>query len=214
MGKEYVVRAGDCAASIAFDHGLHPNTIWRHAENQVLREKRQTGTVLMEGDRVFVPDRTLKEVAKATDAQHRFVRLGVPETVSIRFLDENDRPRAGLKYVLKIDADWREGKTDGEGCVRAAIPPNAQNGSIKLYGAAEVPEEYVLKLGHLPPITELAGVQTRLTSLGYACKSDDGEFGELTAHSIRRFQEDHDLPTPNGELDEPTRARLKTAYGA
>ena len=54
---QHKVAQGDCIESIAAKHGLEPDTIWEHANNASLREKRNGNSfALFPGDVLFVPD--------------------------------------------------------------------------------------------------------------------------------------------------------------
>lgn len=215
MSKQHFVREGDCISSIAFNYGFHPETLWNHPQNAELRTVRKEGTVLKKGDVVFVPDRTIKRLTKATEAKHVFRRKAVPEMLQIRFLDEEDQPRSGCSYTLNIDGDLRDGKTDREGFLKVSIPPNAVRAHLILYTNYKngEKEEYDFKLGALQPITELIGIQSRLSHLGYSCENESGTVGELTFAAIRSFQIDHRLPA-TGEIDEQTRNKIQEVYGA
>lgn len=215
MSREYIVSKGDCITSIAFKHGFHPATIWNHSENSALREERKEGTVLSDGDRVFIPDLQIKQVSKSTEAQHVFRRKGIPETLRIRFLDEAGKPRSSRRYILNIDGKWSEGKTDSDGYVKASITPSAVRAHLLLYENPESnePEEYNFNLGYLQPITEAAGIRSRLTHLGYPCGSEQGEIEELTRAAVIAFQTDNNLEA-SGELNDQTRNKIKDTYGS
>lgn len=211
MSREHTIRAGESIPSLAFENGFFPATLWNHPNNAALRQKREVGTVLKEGDAVFIPDLTVKEVNKPTDAEHVFRRKGFPEKLRIRFLDDKNNPRGGRRYVLTIDGSIREGKTDGEGFLTEPIFPNAVRAKLVLY-EQESEENYELQLAQLQPVTELAGVQARLSHLGYFCHGEE-VLGELTRACLLAFQNDHKLE-PTGEADEKTRELLKRIYGA
>jgi N-acetylmuramoyl-L-alanine amidase len=55
VAKKHVVREGECLASIAFENGFFPDTIWRHADNSALKERRENPNVLQPGDVLFIP---------------------------------------------------------------------------------------------------------------------------------------------------------------
>jgi hypothetical protein len=214
MSKQHTVREGDCISSIAFKYGFHPNTLWEHPENAGLREKRKEATVLLEGDVVFIPDLTIKQVTKPTEAKHVFKRKAIPDMLQIRFLDEDNKPRAGRIYNIIIDGSLRRGETDNDGFVKEPIPPNAVRAHLILYENFEKNEreEYDFSLGYLQPITELAGIQARLASLGYPTFGED-TLGEQTRQSISNFQTNFNME-PTGELDDQTRSKIKEVYGA
>lgn len=211
MPKQYIVREGDSISSIAFENGFYPNTIWEHPENARLRQERTVGTCLKEGDVVFIPDLQRKTVSKSTEAEHVFRVKGTPEKMKIRFLDEKSEPRSGRRYVISIDGSLREGKTDGDGFVSEYIPPASVNVKLTIFEDG-FEDEYNLKVGYLAPITEISGVLTRLSHLGYPVAGEEESEGQMQ-NSLVEFQKDYGLD-PSGKLDLPTRNKIKEVYGA
>lgn len=206
----YVVRAGDCIESIAYKHGLFWETIWNHPNNQELRAANRDPNALLPGDRVFVPEIQSKKEAGETKLRHRFRRKGVPSKLRIAFKDEDDKPRAGIPYVLEIDGVLISGKTNDAGVVEHSISPDAKTGKLILK-CEDGKEEYELKLGHIDPIDEVSGVKERLTNLGFECGPWDGEFGPVLEEAIRAFQKKYGL-TITGELDEQTLQTLESEH--
>jgi len=208
MAKTHVVKEGECIASIAFDHGFFPATVWNHPGNAGLREVRKLATVLRPGDSVHVPDLQRKEMAIASGARHRFRRKGVPERLQLRFVDHRGKPRASLTYELEIDGAVRTGTTGDDGGVREYVPPDARRGTITLIDQRGRHEHFQLQLGHLAPATEPTGASARLAQLGYACDDD-----AAMAASLRLFQREHGLSV-TGENDPATQAKLVEVFGA
>lgn len=206
MPKEHKVKQGECIASIAFEHGFHPDTLWDHADNASLRSQRDSGYVLLEGDLVHVPDLRLREVQAATGRVHRFRRRGVPEKLKIQLLDV-DRPRANLAYVLEMDGKRIEGTTDAEGRLEHWIPASAKSGRLILGEN----ESFDLQLGHLEPVTTEAGARARLKNLGFLDRED------ADAEDLRRgvlfFQKRQELDA-TGALDAPTQQKLLSLHGS
>ncbi|MBP9182612.1 MAG: hypothetical protein KBF78_05735 [Fuscovulum sp.] len=187
MPKQHNIRDGDCVASVAFENGFLPETVWNHPENAVLRETRQSGNVLAPGDILHVPDIDPAEAQKPGDKRHRFRRRGVPERLQIRLLDVLERPRAGLGYRLEVAGALHETVTDGDGWVRHPIPPDAAKAVLTL----ETGEVYEIDLGHLPPHDSIRGVQHRLRNLGHSCGDDPPEaIDEATRSAIAAFLND------------------------
>jgi len=89
---DYVIRAGDCIASIAFEHGLFWETVWNDPGNTELRTSRKTPYVLLPGDRVTIPELRERQESRPTDQLHRFVRKGVPVIVKIKILESPPPP--------------------------------------------------------------------------------------------------------------------------
>ena len=208
----YEVKQGDCIESIAMDHGLFWQTIWNHPDNLDLKNARKNPNVLREGDKVFVPDLRPKQESGATEQRHKFKRKGVPSKISIILKDEKGQPRPNLDYVLEIDGQLSQGKTDAAGRLQHPIPPNAQRGKI-IIGTGPGKEEYALQLGHLDPITEISGVQARLKNLGFDCGQADGALNDETRQAIRNFQAKCNLQE-TGEPDQATRDKLQQEHGS
>jgi len=207
--KKYTVRQGDCISSIAFKYGLFPDTIWNDSKNNKLKQDRKDPNVLLPGDEVYIRDKEEKEESCSSEKKHRFKRKGVPERLRIQFMDEEDKPRSNESYTLEIDGDLSESKTDKDGKVEIWIPPNAKKGKITFPDSGE---EYELELGELDPVTEITGVQARLSNLGFYEGEVDGKMCEELEQAIRDFQENKGLET-TGKLDESFRQKLEKVYG-
>jgi N-acetylmuramoyl-L-alanine amidase len=160
----YVVLQGDCIASIAYTHGLHPDTIWEHPANKALKDKRKSGYVLEPGDELTIPAIRRRDERRAVDKRHRFKRRGVPEKLKLQFL-EDDEPRAGATYVLEIEGKKvAAGKLDAEGRLEHWIAPDARRGLVTL---DDGDEEVELWLGYLNPADDDEGKRDRLFNLGF-----------------------------------------------
>ncbi len=211
VGKgDYVVKAGDCIPSIAFEHGLFWKTVWDHPDNQELKEIRKDPNVLLPGDRVIVPPLRNKEEPSQTEQRHRFRLKGVPERLRVVFKIEN-KPRENECYRLIVDnGQVQEGTLDADGLLDVAIPPNAKKVHV-IVGEGIQEREHIFKIGHVDPISELSGVQGRLGNLGYPREwgtASDEEFRS----TLLSFQQDHGLEA-TGELDDATRDALRQAHG-
>lgn len=202
----HVVRAGESVVSLAEQHGMSAPTIWGAAENEELRASRPDMNTLMPGDELFIPDRRMEPIHVITDARHRFRRKGIPAYFRIQLYDFGE-PRANQVFRLVIDGGPTiEGTSDGDGVVKAQLSPQVRSGRLTIGE-----DEFVVELlfGHLDPISEISGVQQRLTNLGYDCGSADGELDSRTVAALRAFQlaQHHHLEV-TGELDDDTLARI------
>jgi hypothetical protein len=111
---EYYVAEGDCIESIAFARGIPWTRIWDHPENAALKEARRDPNILLPGDRLFVPDPELKNVAAATDKRHKFRRMGAASRLRIRIVE----------WMWENAGEARDGSpADGD------APPDAQSGA-------------------------------------------------------------------------------------
>lgn len=208
----YVVKLGECIASIAYEHGHFWQTILNHPANRELKDARRNYHVLLPGDRLTVPPICLKEESAVTDKRHFYRLKGSSEVFQLRLLDVDEQPRANLQYILVIGQRTFTGTTDDQGQLRHSIPPNARRGRLIL-GSGQDTEEIELRLGDLNPTHAISGAQARLTNLGFDCGPIDGIFGPLTRNAIKRFQKAAGLP-PTGELDAPTMQELEAKYGS
>ena len=204
--RKYTVKQGDCISNIAFKYGFFPDTIWNDSKNNKLRQDRKDPNVLKPGDQVYIRDKEEKEEACPAEKRHRFKRKGVPETLRIRFLDEDGKPRDGLSYTLDIDGMILKGKTGSDGVLEEQIPPDAKKAVLTL-GTGDKQEVMEFDVGRLDPVTEITGVQGRLNNLGYNCGDEYGVLGEKTRRALSQFQADHDLKV-TGEPDDRTRKTL------
>ena len=210
MGSgSYEVQQGDCISSIATAHGFFWETLWNHAENAELKRKRVDPNVLLEGDRVHIPELTIKEESRATEKRHRFRKKGEPAKLRLRLLDAQNRPRANLRYRLLIEGSWKEGTTDGDGKLEHPIPPTARQAVLEIRGEGSLP----LDLGGLDPVESISGVQQRLRNLGYDCGAGEGEWNEESQGAMKRFQESQGL-TVTGDPDQASRDKLVQVHGS
>lgn len=208
----YVVRAGDCTASIGRQFGLPWKTIWDHPANAELKRLREDPGVLQPGDVVEVPERQRRYEQARTGTSARFVLTLPPVELRLR-LQASGVARSGKDYVLELeDGSLREGKTDGDGCVIEQVPASARRVTVRMEIPGMGKEEYVVKLGHLDPISDVRGLQQRLTNVGFQC-SVTGELDGDTGHALALFQEQEGLEV-SGAPDDATRSRLLEVHGA
>ncbi len=201
------IGTGDSIPSLARSHGFFWETLWNHAENAALKEKRSDPNLLAAGDRVFIPERTTKWEPAGTEERHRFKLLGDP----VRFVLQLRRfgePRKNEPYVLRVGRELIEGTTDGQGKLETFIPGDAKSALLLLRGGAE---KTPLRISRLDPVTELSGVQQRLLNLGYDCRSESGKLDPATQNALRRFQAAQELEV-TGEPDAATQAQLEKLH--
>jgi Putative peptidoglycan binding domain len=198
----YTILQGDCLSSLAERFGFLPNTIWNHGENAGLKTKRKDPNVLCPGDVLFIPEKTVKEVSKPTDATHSFVKKNAKAKLKLRLMD-GDKPRANIPYELNIDGNFLNGTTDGDGYLEQSIPPGAQKGRL-LVGNGPTKDLHEFCFGTVDPVETDSGVSGRLRDLGYSV--DD-----MTA-AVRAFQQERALDV-TGQMDDTTRAKLQKVFG-
>ena len=199
-------------ASIAFEHGFLPDTLWNLPQNAKLKSGRTDQRVLLPGDRVHIPKIRVRYEACQTDEKHIFVKHCVTETLRIVLWDEDGNPRPDLNYVLTIDKKIvKSDVTPANGLIVAAIAPNARSGRLTVNGE-EAEEVFLLQLGGMDPISSATGVQGRLNNLGFYCGAVDGIIGPHTRGAISEFQASQNL-TVTGEMDDDTRKALARVHG-
>ena len=200
-------------ASIAAKHRFEWETLWNLPENGDLKIARNDPYVLFPGDKVFIPNIRVQNIACPTDERHHFVKKSKREQLRIVLTDEDDKPITGESYVLEIDGQTRlEGQTDSSGAIQETIPPDAVKGRL-LVGEGDAQCEYFIGLGRIDPVEKLSGAQGRLLNLGYYEGVVDGKPGPLTTSALLRFQEKYDL-TPTGKNDDVTQAKLKELFAS
>jgi N-acetylmuramoyl-L-alanine amidase len=210
---DHTVKQGDCIESIAKQHGYFWQTLWNHPRNAALKQSRKDPDVLFPGDVVHIPKKTEKLEPGETEQRHRFRCKGVPSKLRITLKDESDKPRTDLPYTLEIDGQTFSGTTDSEGGLQHSIPPNAKRGKLTVRPPEEEEEGYNLQLGHMDPVTEISGVQARLSNLGFECGQINGALSRMTQEGIRAFQAKHGLEI-TGRPDEATEQKLKEEHGS
>jgi len=206
---DYIVKEGDCISSIAVESGHVWTTIWEDPANSELRQVRENPNTLLPDDRVTIPPLRRKDEPGETEMHHRFRHRGAPEMLRIRLVDEFNEPCTNVPYILIVDGDQRQGTTNADGELQERIAANAREAQLLLDNDDEV---ITLHLGHLHPITEISGVQARLSNLGFNCGPVTGELNERTRDAIKEFQT-HCSLRPTGRLDEQTRDALAERYG-
>jgi hypothetical protein len=221
---DYTVQQGDCMSSIAYENGFLWKTLWNLPENAALKAKRKNPNVLLAGDIVYIPDLRVKQEPRPTDAQHQFVKLGVPEKLNMKLLDKNHKPRPNVDYILVVDGVLRKGKTDGSGRITEPIPPNAKKGKLTFAAPPDVdatgkpipskPKNQVmtLQLGHLNPISEVSGLKARLANLGFYNGPIDENLDDIAKAAIGAFQARQGIRVTSA-ADAATQQQLQGLHG-
>jgi N-acetylmuramoyl-L-alanine amidase len=205
------VKQGESLASVADLYGFFWDTLWNHPNNARLRESRQNPNVLMARDRVFIPEKTPKEEAGDTGKVHTFQLKGVPVRLNFRLLDEEDQPRAGLRYTLSLDGrQVAAGVTPDDGLISALISPKAKTAELVLR-APDGDETHTFDVGHLKPVEYTSGVQARLKNLGLYQGDPTGQIDQATERAIRMFQQLEGLQV-TGQPDEGTKQALRQRH--
>jgi N-acetylmuramoyl-L-alanine amidase len=215
MPTEHIVRQGDCLSSLAKQYGFTDwRTIYNDGLNSAFRNTRPDPSVLLPGDRLYIPDKKIKNESCQTTMVHTF-QLAKNETrLRIIVRDIDGQPLAGKKYKLTVEGEVHEGVLPNDALLDQPIPADAMQGELKVWveeNFPNSPDTWALKLGHLDPVEALTGVQARLNNLGYDCGPVDAVNGPRTKAAVKAFQKAHGLdvdgiPGPN------TQAALKAEY--
>ncbi len=212
MPTTHQVQQGECLVSIAESYGFFWETLWNLPANKAIRDTRRDPTVLLPGDVVTIPEKTIKEYVRPTGARHTFRVKNVPAKFNLRLLDEGGKARSGLAFVLLVDGVEITGTTDGDGWVRASIAPTARSGTLKVTEQESGEEEsYEVELGHLDPVDTIAGAQARMKQMGAYYGVVTGTMSLPFVASLKAFQTSQGL-TPTGELDASTQAALRETH--
>jgi hypothetical protein len=123
---------------------------------------------------------------------------------SIRFLDYNGRPMAGMKCMLdwgpQTGAKGIPGTTDAHGIVKFTVPTHAATRRlagvihIEAFPGAKVLDFDVIMLAQLPAGDQAQGVKPRLANLGYLMENPKGttlsgaDFADAAIRALERFR--------------------------
>lgn len=231
MGEVYEVKQGDYLSKIAKDHGFSDwRTIYDDLQNTDFRKLRPNPNVICPGDRVYIPDRKVKTVVVRTGVTHKFVIKTARAGISILLKDINGEPVAIKKYELTCGSETfirihNQSRTQpnfdpanlSRGVVRELFRSPPTEGVLKVWLAdesASTPDyQCIVNVGHLDPVTEVKGIQARLSNLGFLCGKVDGQLGPKTQQALRAFQQRHGLDV-TGNPDAATQSQIEKAHGA
>jgi hypothetical protein len=217
VGKTVVAKDGDCVLSIAKAAGFADwHKVYDAPENESLRKKRPDPSTLCAGDRVFIPDFEALTVTLHAAGAYTIHTKSILAEVDLCLNDPSGNPYAKLSWELKVKDRLYKGTTDAEGTVKQKVPADALEGVLTLYLDAKKKKKktWTIDIGGIAPINTDAGVQGRLSNLGYDCGADEkGKLGKGTEGAIHNFQNDHGLE-PTGKLDDATRAKIQEVHNS
>lgn len=207
------VRQGETVIGLAEENALKDwKAILDRPENAELRKKRSDPGILMPGDRLFIPNRVLREHPSPVDAHHKFVKKAPAAYLRVAIKDAEGTPYAGKRYELTVAGKTVSGQLGADGLLEEPVPASATRGELKLWTqeGAE-PEIWSLELGSMDPLDEVSGVQARLENLGFDCGGVSGSLNDRTRAAVRSFQWLVGLEM-SGEIDDALRQKLAAYY--
>jgi hypothetical protein len=221
MSSEHVVRENEHAPGIAARNGFSSfKTLWHHPRNAELRKLRQNPNVLFAGDRLFIPDREVKEEARATDLRHRFVLATELLELHVRIFDHGFRSLRGAA-TLAVGLEKTQMAQKGE-VFEAPLRPDVES-AVLAFPISETERQrrsIPVEPGRLDPIDTLPGQQQRLNNLGYFAgfartRATDPKQVDLQFRwAVEEFQCDHMGPSQvDGVLGPRTLKKLQEVYG-
>ena len=189
MSKTHFVAQGEHLSKIAHAYGFaDAHTIWDAPENKGLKDQRKNPNILYPGDKVFIPDKELREESGATEKTHQFERQGKKLLLRIQLLDFKNKPAEGHVCTLTVEGNSQEIKTKSDGMLEEEIAADHGAGKVLDRGRFDpkqpfqAPLEIPLKIGHLDPEDKISGQIARLNNMGYNA-------GELPDHSLTADEE-------------------------
>ena len=219
MPHIHTVKQGECLTTISQKYGFgNPSTIYDHADNAELRKKRPNKDILAPGDKVVIPDKSVKSVPTQTDEAMNLTIQNSKRVIRMKLLDESMSPLAGEKYELGVIGGVIKGTTDGSGILEEELPTKVFSGLLY------IPRNNLmlsLSIGTLDPTRNVetgepvvAGVQARLNNMGFNAGKVDSKLGPKTEAAIIAFQKKvMKIKTPIGKLDTKTIDTLESQHG-
>lgn len=216
MSTIHVVKQGDCLYRIAKQYGFADwRTIYDHADNEAFRSKRPNPNVIYPGDELAIPDKDIKQVSLPTTAKHKLTVKRPKVMLRVELRNELDEPLAGKQFELKFGEQLYEGSTDGAGILEAKVQAHEEVGELTVWGSSDREAErwfWNIRVGHLDPVAELAGVRQRLNNLGFYCEPKGAAVDESLRFAVKGFQRIAGIE-PTGEVDDATRGKLVELHG-
>src|SRR5688500_7771226 len=132
MAKLHIVEQGECLSAIAKSYGFSDwRIIYDHPDNAEFKKLRPDPNILYPGDRLIVPDKSLKEAGCPTEKQHVF-KVRKPDAVLRLVIIEQGERLKNTRYELEFEGKKIEGKTDSEGKLEAKLPVETRRVEIKI----------------------------------------------------------------------------------
>jgi N-acetylmuramoyl-L-alanine amidase len=220
MANHTVVQ-GEYLSGIAKKYGFSSyKVIWDHAQNAELKKQRQNPNVIFPGDRLFIPEKSSKEVSANTAQRHRFVLKAEKLKLRLVLEDLYEKPIDNAQCELRVENEIFSLKTDGKGKIEKDIKPGARNATLTIKDPQTPAHEVQIpiKIGDMDPVDKESGQKARLNNLGYFAeplqskKEDEKGNKALFLSAVEEFQCDHGLVV-DGKCGPATQAKLKQVHG-
>lgn len=215
MSQVHTVKQGECLARIVKEYGFRDwQKIFDHPKNKEFKEKRSSPNILMPGDKIFIPDKEVKEEDISAGKKYKIKIKTKPIKLRLELRDNTSKPLRNKKYSLRFQRATLEGKTNDNGLLEQEIQPDDEEGELIIWldnDASDKSMIFKINVGHLDPIEEISGIQGRLNNLGYKCGEPNGELDERTREALKVFQLSVGIE-PTGEIDDDTRLLLREQY--
>jgi hypothetical protein len=194
MSSIHVVVDGEHLPGIAAKFGFSSfRTIFDHPENAELKKLRPNPNVLVPGDKVFIPDRELRNEEGATGQRNEFVRAGELLELRVKVVDLGEKPLPG-PCELAIEL-VRVPMTESQNIFSAPIAPNVTRATMEFSTpdpGKNQQQKFPLFVGGLDDVKEFSGQQQRLNNLGYFAGFSPKSTLQFK-WAVEEFQVDHQL---------------------
>ena len=211
----YIVKSGDCFASIAKQFGFHDaDMIYQHPANAELKKQRANLHVLKPGDKVCIPDKKTKTIELTPDVCTVLTIKGLLTELKLLIEDFDGNPLVNTEYQLDVVGTQYLGRTDDSGMLVEKIDASAKKATLILF--LDVHKKdclfWPLELGGLTPHSDICGMQARLNNLGYYCANESGDIDSSTKNAINAFKTSNGL-TNDSVIDQALISKLASVYG-
>src|SRR4051794_25426360 len=129
MGQYHTVAPGEYLSQIAQTYGFASyKTIWNAGENADLKAERKNPNVLLPGDKLFIPDKELRNEDRATGSKHQFVVDTEKLKLRLKLIGLKKEPLPGHDCTLVVDGNPEDLVSDGDGTIEKDIASTASQG--------------------------------------------------------------------------------------
>jgi type VI secretion system secreted protein VgrG len=210
-----VVRQGDYLTKLAFVHGFDADAVWNDPKNADLKAKRTSPDQLLPGDVLNVPAKKKEGLAISKGTSNHY-DVNVPTAQVIVVFKLGDEALANEVCEVHGLGDPSEGdppKTDGDGKLTLDVPVLTREVVVAFPNREGMLFHFFI--GDMDPGSDQAGIDKRLTNLGYLpAPGGDEDANAIDAKrraAVTAFQTSQGL-TATGDVDDATRQALIAAH--